>query len=185
MITPAAIRHLIGEPDYSRGVEYFRRGKVIDFGFVDEGFIGGTVEGSGRRVYEQDIGLVRGRDGTLREIEGTCTCPVGWNCKHVAAVLLAARTEVVTLSAAAPPARTQAPTLPGAVDVWLQRLAEAAAVPARPRTRQRNCSMSFTPIRSRARGSRPGRGASSRAGDWAAIRANIPTDRTLRRRRDT
>ncbi len=48
--------------------------------------IEGGVNGSGRNVYEQAI-YVGVEDGVV--IDGSCTCPMEYNCKHVAAVLFA------------------------------------------------------------------------------------------------
>ncbi|WP_244561008.1 DEAD/DEAH box helicase [Azospirillum oryzae] len=47
-----------------------------------------TVRGSGRALYGQDI-IVKIADGVLKQVDGECDCPVGYNCKHVAAALLA------------------------------------------------------------------------------------------------
>ncbi|MGI4798103.1 MAG: SNF2-related protein, partial [Janthinobacterium lividum] len=49
--------------------------------------IDALVLGSGHNVYQQSIRLQRGRNGRL-QVHGLCSCPVGFNCKHVAAVLL-------------------------------------------------------------------------------------------------
>ncbi|MBF0247383.1 MAG: DEAD/DEAH box helicase [Alphaproteobacteria bacterium] len=70
-----------------RGRGYHRQGRVSDVAFLDEGrTVKGAVRGSGRNVYRQTVRFRERRDGV--EIIGDCTCPVGFNCKHVAAVLL-------------------------------------------------------------------------------------------------
>ncbi len=130
MINDRILKRLIGEPDFSRGRAYFRQGKVIDIGIESDDFVVGKVSGSGRKVYHQDIDLVWHRNGDLMEIEGNCTCPVRWNCKHVVAVMLATNT---LLKPSEPRDRKSQlvkdapPVLPSAVDVWLQRLGEMAA----------------------------------------------------------
>ena len=134
------IGQLIGEPDYSRGVEYHRQGRVLDFRLEEGGeVVRGTVAGSGRQVYEQDIRLDWVHGSSLDDIDGACTCPVGWNCKHVAAVMLAASPRFWAETAAEPgytgqrangngqaadfqAPDFQAPALPGDVDMWLRRL---------------------------------------------------------------
>ena len=45
-------------------------------------------EGSGRRNYTQNITLYQDYNGGW-EVDGGCSCPVGYNCKHTACVLLA------------------------------------------------------------------------------------------------
>ena len=47
------------------------------------------VRGSGSGEYRVDIQL-EFDDGSLSDLDGDCTCPVGFNCKHVAATLLEA-----------------------------------------------------------------------------------------------
>jgi hypothetical protein len=100
---------------FARGSDYFRRGKVVSCR-VSGADIEGEVSGSARRYYGQAIFV--SEDGRLM-IEGSCTCPMEYNCKHVVAVLLAylARQSVQPTSAAA---------LSYASSVWLDRLAQAA-----------------------------------------------------------
>lgn len=75
------IKDLVGSSYYVRGVEYFGRGYVKSVEF-DENKILGSVIGS--RQYKQIITV------SDNIIEGKCSCPVGYNCKHVVAVLLEA-----------------------------------------------------------------------------------------------
>lgn len=101
------------------------------------------VRGSNHETYEQEIELYSDGDDVI--IEGFCSCPVGYNCKHVAAVLIeifesrlsrAAPKGTVTV---APPRRsgltpvirshtaTPAPSLSKALDTWLNRAHRGAA----------------------------------------------------------
>jgi SNF2 family DNA or RNA helicase len=82
---------------YARGKAYHRQGRVSKVSCNDNQ-ITGTVRGS--RAYTQHISL-HGSD-----IDGTCSCPVGYNCKHVAAVLLAAM-EIVFVDYASETISTQ------------------------------------------------------------------------------
>nr|WP_314545511.1 DEAD/DEAH box helicase [uncultured Massilia sp.] len=71
----------------ARGVDYARQGKVI--GLRRSGNdIAAETAGSGGAVYRQSIRLRAGKQGV--RIEGDCSCPVSFNCKHVVAVLLVA-----------------------------------------------------------------------------------------------
>ena len=54
---------------------------------ADGSHISGSVLGSRPKPYSQSIALAKAADGRLR-IKGYCSCPVGVNCKHLAAVLL-------------------------------------------------------------------------------------------------
>ena len=69
-----------------RGIDYATDKKVIGWSF-DEDFIESEVQGSGRKVYTQEIELAF-VDKKLAAVNGSCSCPVGYNCKHVAAVLI-------------------------------------------------------------------------------------------------
>lgn len=79
----------MGQPCFSRGEKYFREGKVqsVEVSAGGETVIS-TVSGSRGEVYDQDIDLDFTLAGGLHSVSGTCSCPVGFNCKHVAAVLL-------------------------------------------------------------------------------------------------
>ncbi|MBB3222385.1 DEAD/DEAH box helicase [Pseudoduganella umbonata] len=119
------IAHHFDTATFARGEDYVRRSKVISFEW-DDGFLHGEVEGSGRTVYEQSIYLHEDRRGL--QVEGDCTCPMDYNCKHVVAVLLAS----IGRQGAAP---VVAPSdLPATAERWLERLAltvaQAGTVPA-------------------------------------------------------
>ena len=49
--------------------------------------IDSECQGSGRRPYRQKIELVREANDWY--VDGTCSCPMRYNCKHVACVLIA------------------------------------------------------------------------------------------------
>ena len=84
------LRHAIGEPSFSRGLDYFECGRVRSVEFETDSIINGRVSGSRSKAYSISAILAFGADGTLRSVEGICSCPVSFNCKHVAALLLAA-----------------------------------------------------------------------------------------------
>ena len=83
------IKRTIPGAALARAQRYFHQGRVRDVGPGEEvGTLVGHVQGTERKPYEQRIQIVG--DGQHRRIIGSCSCPVGANCKHVAAVLLAA-----------------------------------------------------------------------------------------------
>jgi len=53
------------------------------------GVVVGLVRGNSSAPYTQHIRLSWANDGSVRGIFGTCSCPMGQNCKHVAAALFA------------------------------------------------------------------------------------------------
>ena len=85
------IEHAVGESAYLRGLDYFRRGMVRSVEFGSPGRIHGEVSGSRPKPYAVVAKYESGAGGRLVPVEGHCSCPVGYNCKHTAAVLLAAR----------------------------------------------------------------------------------------------
>ena len=111
-----SLRRVVGSSAFERGMEYVRKGRVLEAHLESGGGIRGMVKGSEWKPYEQRIHL----DGT--EIDGFCTCPVGENCKHVAAVLLdlmGKEETVETLDEKADPA----------VAAWLKELSDVFADP--------------------------------------------------------
>jgi len=48
----------------------------------------GAVKGSNRSIYSQSIEITDEFENDDIVIEGQCSCPVGYNCKHVVAVCI-------------------------------------------------------------------------------------------------
>src|ERR1700724_2255795 len=101
-----------------KGRPYQRRGAVRDLR-ADKGGqrLIALVQGTRMRPYRVFVDIGKGNPVSL---SARCSCPVAWNCKHAAAVLLEAL--------ANPPAieGTGEDVLPGAVGGWLQQLRQAA-----------------------------------------------------------
>ena len=132
------IRNTVGDAAFDRGQDYAHAQHVLALN-RDGSAINASVRGSGRNIYAQKISLLI--DGDEVDIAGRCSCPVGFNCKHVAAALIeflrrnqaGSATAVgpgsVPVSApvpdGAPPAQT---AIPYAVSAWLQQVESVAAV---------------------------------------------------------
>ena len=116
----AAVRRLVGEQAFARGQAYERQGRVRSL-VQDETLVIASVRGSAAEPYEQRITLGFGRDRTLDRVGGYCNCPVGWNCKHVAAALVALANREPTLPASA----ANGVRLPPAIASWLARVRAA------------------------------------------------------------
>jgi len=97
------IRYECGDAFYERGRSYFERGMVINLAITNEGALfvqlNAAVKGSHKDPYRQNIRIVWRPDYSAAEIEGDCTCPVGYNCKHVAAVCLMYQNSNLSFSA--------------------------------------------------------------------------------------
>lgn len=86
-LTRGSILSACGAGAFQRGEDYARNKRVLELDFDPEiQVIQAQVAGSGGRIYEQDIQLFPGSRHV--RIQGFCDCPVGFNCKHIVAVLL-------------------------------------------------------------------------------------------------
>jgi superfamily II DNA or RNA helicase len=86
-LTHSSFEMLFNPLYLKRGQDYFRKGMVIRVEQKDKGDkISANVRGSGRKTYHCDIDL-KVEQGQVIDIQGLCSCPVHYNCKHVAAVL--------------------------------------------------------------------------------------------------
>ncbi|SFD15359.1 DEAD/DEAH box helicase [Collimonas sp. OK412] len=84
-LTLADVRDVLHQATYDRGQEYVRQRRVLAVE-QDGDVLNATVQGSGSNVYQQEITLSVFRD--TPDIDSVCSCPVGSNCKHVAAALI-------------------------------------------------------------------------------------------------
>ncbi|MCF6338930.1 MAG: SNF2-related protein, partial [Gammaproteobacteria bacterium] len=77
---------------YSRGWDYFQRNMLKDLRInrIDDDLVvlHSSVKGSSNQLYTQEI-TIDGSDYDAINIEGDCSCPVGYNCKHVVTACLA------------------------------------------------------------------------------------------------
>jgi superfamily II DNA or RNA helicase len=125
-ITDEAIRGAVAWNAFQAGIAYQRSGRVGHFKFdAASGTIEGRVRGSGGNSYRQTI-MVRPGGKRGPTISGACSCPVGFNCKHVAAVLVAFQgTQPAPGIAGAtrePPTAAGPPALAPEVVAWLRAL---------------------------------------------------------------
>ncbi len=121
-LSKSSIQRQLGSAFFGRGRDYAERGRVlsVEVGEADEGWrVTGEVSGTG--VYRQEIHLLR-HPGEVT-IEGECSCPVAYNCKHVAAVLIV----LLERGRAREPQRPAAP-----YSDWLEQLAESTAAQSWP-----------------------------------------------------
>ncbi len=107
-----AILGAVGAGAFHRGLAYAREGRVTKLTFHPEKrVLTASVRGSGAKRYVTIVQLGDARSGTGSALAGTCTCPVGVSCKHVAAVVFAARRSP-DLADAAPEAPRSTPVRP-------------------------------------------------------------------------
>ena len=111
---------------FEKGRSYHREGAVRDLR-ADKGGqrLIASVRGTRPRPYHVFVEI---DDSDPVVISGRCSCPVGWNCKHAAAVLLEALRNPPQVE------RVEENVLDGAVGGWLHQLRQAVQPPASPET---------------------------------------------------
>ena len=91
----AQLRSCFDAGTWQRGEGVFREGLVRSVGTEDTSVesmvLEGEVWGSAPEPYDVSVRLAAVRGSTKPQLYGTCTCPVHFQCKHVAASLIAAR----------------------------------------------------------------------------------------------
>ncbi|MDH3660456.1 MAG: SNF2-related protein, partial [Alphaproteobacteria bacterium] len=119
------IKRTIPSAAFARAERYVRQGRVCKVGPGDhEDTLVGRVQGTEYEPYKQHIRIV-GQKAHCRII-GWCSCPVGENCKHVGAVLLAA----LDRAPAGPQGQAISPgpvTFDPELASWLDQLTAASA----------------------------------------------------------
>ena len=87
-LTPKDLQVVFNPTYLQRGRDYHARGMVVKTESHQDGqLITATVRGSGRKTYQAQI-HIDGDQNKVTDIQGHCSCPVHYNCKHVAAALL-------------------------------------------------------------------------------------------------
>jgi superfamily II DNA or RNA helicase len=73
----------------ARGRAYASAGAVVEHEYdPTDDVVTGEVQGTARHPYEVVIQLARAESRAVVDVDGDCTCPVGYNCKHVVALVL-------------------------------------------------------------------------------------------------
>ena len=130
VLTDGAIKTVFAPATLEAGRIYELRGRVRELRIEKHGaLISAETQGTAPDPYTQRIAVARRQDGRLA-IAGRCSCPEARDCKHVAAVLVAAHREEVSAGkpAFAPEERRTAPraagdaSLPYDLAGWLSSL---------------------------------------------------------------
>jgi superfamily II DNA or RNA helicase len=92
MLTDIQIARMCGIETFERGSAYARDGKVQQLLRSGDGMrLVASVSGSRARTYTVTVRLTKNAADEFIEAAGGCSCPVRIDCKHVAAVLIVAR----------------------------------------------------------------------------------------------
>jgi len=88
-VTSQDISTSFGRNIIDRGTQYFKESRVFACDFDETtNMLVGLVKGSHEKPYETKASIKPSNKGGYI-IQSTCSCPVGWNCKHAVALLLA------------------------------------------------------------------------------------------------
>ena len=128
-LTDDQIISRVGHRAFERGLDYARKGRVRGISVAGDGdIISAQSKGSGAHTYQTMVFRKQGARSAAASWAGTCSCPVGSDCKHTAALLITART-----LAQAEPDGAAAPS--GGPAPWESRLADLLQVERAPRRR--------------------------------------------------
>ncbi|WCA44084.1 DEAD/DEAH box helicase [Actinomyces oris] len=127
-LTDDQIISRVGHRAFERGLDYARKGRVRGVSVAGDGdIISAQSKGSGAHTYQTMIFRKQGARSAPASWAGTCSCPVGSDCKHTAALLITARALAQAEPDAAAPSGGPAP--------WESRLADLLQVERAPRRR--------------------------------------------------
>jgi hypothetical protein len=126
------LRRALDASTLSRGISYANQGRVHDRRYdVAGNHYAAVVQGTREDPYAVDVRLTR--NGAWLQVEGHCACPMEYNCKHVAAVLVDALQQLPAPAAddnARAGRGAPAPALPNDARYWLALTREAAQAAA-------------------------------------------------------
>ncbi|MGP1482667.1 DEAD/DEAH box helicase [Actinomyces naeslundii] len=127
-LTDDQIISQVGRGAFQRGLDYARKGRVRGIGVAGNGdIISAQSKGSGAHIYQTMVFRKQHDQRGPEAWVGNCSCPVGANCKHVAALLITARSLAQEEPDVAAPAGQVAP--------WESRLAGLLQLERMPRRR--------------------------------------------------
>jgi hypothetical protein len=103
----STVKRTVGSSTFERGEGYARAERVLSLEWdVDEYLLHASVAGYGV-IYETCAWFDEDETGATFFVEGECSCPVGYDCKHVAAVVIAASSDAGCTVEGRRPARRQ------------------------------------------------------------------------------
>jgi superfamily II DNA or RNA helicase len=92
LLRPESLARHVAAATFARAMEVYLSQKVLECSVTpassSEWNIEGQVLGSGREVYDTSVTLEVSLAGKVEFFSGSCTCPVGYDCKHSVALAL-------------------------------------------------------------------------------------------------
>lgn len=93
---PIELAAIVGKPTYDRGLQYANEGRAEVTERSDapaDPYVAGTCRGTGALPYRTEVEYRTSKNGVISHLDGSCSCPVGRNCKHAVALLIEALRE--------------------------------------------------------------------------------------------
>ncbi len=119
------IEAIVGPRSLERGLAYARNGRVVTVEWDPQGeALTGSVIGRGE-VYATTAFFESVGDEALELVEGECSCPMVYNCKHVAAIVVAATDRGLPRQGSRPLHPVAKPSPPPSWEAPLRALIEA------------------------------------------------------------
>jgi superfamily II DNA or RNA helicase len=97
LLQDANIVAVVGPAAFGRGSSYAQSGRVLSLE-VDEnaGSLSAKVLGNGGNIYRTTVTVETGASQGSVALDTDCSCPVGVDCKHAAALMISARKRITT-----------------------------------------------------------------------------------------
>jgi len=110
-----------------RGRQYYLENRITALNISPNGdLITALVAGSNKNHYQVNI-LLHAQLGGHVFVNGECSCPIGYNCKHVVATLIKAQAESpLEVTAPAEKPSPNVTGLPDEISIWLNDMSRAA-----------------------------------------------------------
>ncbi len=103
-IDPVDIARGVATGTYEKGVQYAQRRAVLHMEWDDTtNTLRGVVQGSRGRGYATEVHFTSRNGADLQFVGGECSCPVGFDCKHVVATAFTATGTMSPGKAPSPP----------------------------------------------------------------------------------
>ncbi len=128
--TRADITRWLGNREAQKGIAYLNA--VSHLEILSETILA-QVKGTSSQPYQVDVAFFKDKQGGV-EIEANCTCPVGYECKHTAAVLLNALEKSQVNAGLLYAQKALIPKINPAVLQWLESYKRTASSGAKKKT---------------------------------------------------
>ena len=93
-LNPASLAASVQPATYERGLGVYRNQLVLDYALTavnsQEWSLAGSVQGSGREIYDVSVTVEASPQGEVTYFNGHCSCPVGHDCEHSVALAIKA-----------------------------------------------------------------------------------------------